>query len=383
MTEAASRRVRLGEVAGAVADLGVLVPIAVSLVLVNGLSATAVLLPAGLLYIASGAFYRVPVPVQPLKAFGAIAVAQGLGSEVIAAGAILMGVIFLPLGASGLLDKVAALVPVPVVRGVQLCVGLVFAKLAWTMVSSPPASVADPGLGTAGLTLATLGVVVLLVVGRKVGAALLAVLVAVGVMLARWSGPVSLGPDELVVGIPPLEAFATAAVLLVLPQLPLTFANSCIATADVARRYFGERASRVRPGRLAMSLGAADIGVGLVAGMPLCHGAGGMTAHRSFGARTGAGTAGLGVVLAALALLLGTATVEALRDFPLWILAGLLVVAGLLHVALLRDLEGWRAWVFALGVGLVGFLTNLAWALVLGLLLWWVTARRGEPFPRR
>ena len=34
------------EVAGAVADLGVLVPIVVALILVNGLSASAVLLPA-------------------------------------------------------------------------------------------------------------------------------------------------------------------------------------------------------------------------------------------------------------------------------------------------------------------------------------------------
>src|SRR5579875_1295849 len=68
------------ELAGAVADLGVLVPIAVALIVKNGLSPTAVLLPAGLLYIVAGLVYRVPVPVQPLKAFGAIAIAKGLGS---------------------------------------------------------------------------------------------------------------------------------------------------------------------------------------------------------------------------------------------------------------------------------------------------------------
>ena len=37
------------ELAGAVADLGVLVPIAVALIVKNGLTPTAVLLPAGLL----------------------------------------------------------------------------------------------------------------------------------------------------------------------------------------------------------------------------------------------------------------------------------------------------------------------------------------------
>ncbi|MGH3062936.1 MAG: molybdate transporter family protein [Gaiellaceae bacterium] len=54
------------ELAGAVADVGVLVPIAVALIVSNGLSATAVLLPAGLLYIAAAFTYGLPFPVQPL-----------------------------------------------------------------------------------------------------------------------------------------------------------------------------------------------------------------------------------------------------------------------------------------------------------------------------
>jgi sulfate permease, SulP family len=58
------------ELAGAVADLGVLVPIAVALIIKNGLSPTAALLPAGLLYVVAGLRYRLPVAVQPLKAFG-------------------------------------------------------------------------------------------------------------------------------------------------------------------------------------------------------------------------------------------------------------------------------------------------------------------------
>ena len=56
------------ELAGAVADVGVLLPIAVALIVKNGLSATAVLVPAGLLYLTAAAVYRHPVTVQPLKA---------------------------------------------------------------------------------------------------------------------------------------------------------------------------------------------------------------------------------------------------------------------------------------------------------------------------
>src|SRR5436309_15653869 len=86
------------ELAGAVAALGVLVPIAVALIVKNGLSPTAVLLPAGLLYLLVAAVYRLPVPVQPLKALGAIAIAKGLGSNSIAAAALIIGATFLVLG---------------------------------------------------------------------------------------------------------------------------------------------------------------------------------------------------------------------------------------------------------------------------------------------
>jgi SulP family sulfate permease len=134
------------ELAGAIADVGVLVPISVVLIVANGLSATAVFLPAGLLYVCAALVYRLPVPVQPLKAFGAIAIANGLGSEEIAAGALAMGVIFLLLGRSGLIDRAARIFPRPVIRGVQLTVGLLFLKIAWGLVTDPPEAFASHAL---------------------------------------------------------------------------------------------------------------------------------------------------------------------------------------------------------------------------------------------
>ena len=126
------------ELAGAVGDLGVLVPIAVALIVKNGLTPTAVLLPAGLLYVVAGVIYRLPVPVQPLKAFGAIAIAHGFGADDIAAGALLMGLLFLVLGASGLLDWVAKVFPLQIIRGIQLSVGLLFFQFAWNPTPTTP-----------------------------------------------------------------------------------------------------------------------------------------------------------------------------------------------------------------------------------------------------
>ena len=371
---AAPPRIRVDrwELGGAFADLGVLVPIAVALIVQNGLSPTSVLLPAGLLYVAAGLLYRLPVPVQPLKAFGAIAIAEGLGVGEIAAGALLLGAIFLVLGLSGLIDAAARAFPRPLVRGVQLTVGLLFLKIAWGLVTDPPAGFERHGAGTATLALLALGVLALLALRRYFPVALALVGAAVVVIATTERGALELGPSA--VELPSLDgaAFWTAATVLVLPQLPLSFANSCLATADAARTYFGESARRVTPGRLAASLGIANLFGGAIGGMPVCHGAGGLTAHYSFGARTGGAPIAIGVALVAAALALGAGLGTLLAAFPLPVLAGLLAGAGLLHIGLLRDLAVGRGLALAVGIGVLGLLTNIAVGLGAGLLAWWI-----------
>jgi len=366
-------RLRFGraEMAGAVADLGVFVPIAVALIVKNGLSPTAVLLPAGLLYVLAGLFYRVPVPVQPLKAFGAIAIAKGLGSNEIAAGALLMGAVFVALGISGWLDRVARIFPHPIIRGIQLSVGLLFCRLAWTLTTTPPVEFSDhtrPTWWLLGGTVVVIGAAFLL---RHRNVSLFLVALATAGIVLGFHGPLALGSSAIHLPELSLQTFTTAAMALVLPQLPLTFANACLATADAARTYFGPAAERVRPGRLALSLGFANLLAGALSGMPVCHGAGGMTAHRSFGARTGGAPIMLGTVLLVLAFVVGAGLATLLAGFPLPILAGLLAVSGLLHTALLKDLRHPFHWIVAVVVGVTGFVSNLAVALLVALLVWW------------
>ena len=373
-------RIDRRELAGAVADVGVFVPIAVALIVKNGLSPTAVLLPAGFLYIAAAVSFRLPIPVQPLKAFGAIAIAAGLGVDEIAAGAVLLGAIFVALGSTGLLDVVARVFPQSVIRGVQLVVGLLFLKIAWGLAVDPPQSFAQHAITTTiALPLAAVALVVALAFKRH-GISLALVLVAGVVMTASTATSLDFGPSAI--AFPSFDAatFWTAFTLLVLPQLPLSFANSCLATADAARVYFGERAERVRPGRLASSFGTANVVAGAIGGMPVCHGAGGLTAHVSFGARTGAAPLVMGCTLVALALTLGAGLAELLAAFPLPILAALLASAGILHIGLLRDLRGIEAWVTALIVGTIGFTVHLALGVAVGLGVAWLlrAARSGR-----
>lgn len=355
------------EASGAVADLGVLVPVAVALVVVNGLSPTAVLLPAGLAYLLVAAVYRLPVAVQPLKAFGAVAIAVGAGADVVAAGALLMGAVFVVLGLTGWLDRAARAFPAAVVRGVQLAVALTFARIAWGLVASPPAAfVRQPPVWVVA-ALAVAGVVLL--VWR---AHLALVVVAVGVVAAvALAGPggAALGPTSLAAPGLDAAAFATAFTLLVVPQLPLTFANSCLAPADAARAYFGWRGATVTPSRLALTLGGTNLLVGAVGGMPVCHGAGGMSAHHAAGARTWRAPLLVGAGLVVVAVVAGRGLADVLVAFPLPVLAALLVVAGVAHARLLADVRDRASWAVVVLVAGTGFVWNLAVGLVAGLAL--------------
>jgi hypothetical protein len=359
------------ELAGAVADLGVLVPIAVALIIKNGLQPTAVLLPAGLLYVAAALIYRLPVPVQPLKAFGAIAIAKGFGADEIAAGALLMGVIFVALGTTGLIDVARKAFPKPLIRGVQLTVGLLLLKIAWGLVQAPPKSFENTLSSGWAIPIAA-ALLLALLVARKRPVSLVLVMAGLAAALAATGQQLSFGPSPI--ETPSLDGAVLSAALtaLVIPQLPLTFANSCLATADAARSYFGAAARRVRPGRLATSLGVANLFSAAISGMPVCHGAGGMTAHYSFGARTAGAPLAIGGTLIVLALGLGSGLAVLLASFPLTVLAALLAAAGILHIGLLRDLRSASEWLVAGAIGLVGFEFNLALALGLGLAWWWL-----------
>ncbi len=360
------------ELAGAVADVGVLVPIAVALIVGNGLSPTAVLLPAALLYLVNAFVYGLPLPAQPLKAFGAIAIAEGLGADEIAAGALLIGAIFLVAGRLGVLDRAARAFPRALVRGVQLTVGLLFLKIAWDLTRAPPDAFAAYALEPAhALPLAVLALAAALAL-KRAGVSLALVAVGAAVMIGLAGDRASLGPSPVSFPTLDLDTLVLAFTVLVVPQVPLSFANSCLAAADAARVYFGARAKGVRPGGLATTYGLANLFAAGVGGMPVCHGAGGLTAHYSFGARTALAPLFMGSMLLAVALTAGAGLAELLPAFPLPILAGLLATAGLLHIGLLRDLADARSWAVALLVGVVGFTFDLTVALGLGLALWWV-----------
>ncbi len=342
------------ELAGGLGDLGTLLPLALALVALNGLSFTTVFLVTGLAYVATGLFYGIPVPVQPLKLVTAVAIAapERFGPAMFSAVGLLMGVILLVLAATGAIDALARLFTRPIVRGIQLGLGLILTVKAVDLLSArslflgpgaEPVRVAGVAVNPL-LGVAAAAAVFLLLGNRRFPAAL--VLVGLGILAGAAFGAfrgfeLRAGPAPLRVEWPGAGDLADALVLLVIPQLPMTLGNAIIGSTDAARRLLGEGRAlrRVTNRNYAVSIGLANLASGAVSGMPLCHGAGGLAAHVRFGARTGGATVMIGGILVALALGLGKVGLALVGALPAAVLGVLLLFAGLELGLLVRDVR--------------------------------------------
>jgi len=374
------RRSVAGDLSGAVADLGIFVPLVAALILVNGLRPGPLLLVAGLLSLLSGLWFRIPFPVQPLKALTALAVAQQLDAEVIHAAGLLVGLTLILLTVTGLADRVARAFTRPVIRSLQLAVGVLLIVTAVRLTLTPPELfVGTPSPAASfGLMGLTVSVVALAVWQRWFAAA--SALVALGAIAAWVVNRPELGPVELiapVIALPPVGVWGTAFVLLVIPQLPLTYGNAVVGMADLAREQFPS-ATRVRPGSVALSCGLGNVGAALLGGMPMCHGSSGFTAHVRLGARTALMNVLLGGTFIVLGVVFSGQVLVLFGLLPVWALAGFLAYAGLRHALLVLDLRGRDSAVAVLGAA-AGILTgNLAITTLIVLVATWgpVLARR-------
>ncbi len=382
----ASFRLTWSEINGALGDLGVLLPLAAALITVNGLSATSVFFGVGVAYVVTGLFYRLPLPVQPLKAVAAIAIARGLGAGAVMAAGWWMGLLLLVLAFTGLHVYIGRLFTRPVIRGIQVGVGLLLVRSGLALVSRPQIVMGGPDavLRVAECTI-PLGWLLAGVVGlilawaawrrhRWPGAvfAILLGLVAVAASgsLGRLIGDLHAGISLPKPVLPRLSDLGSALVLLVLPQIPLTLGNAVFATVDTAKQYFGDGAARVTPRNLLRTMGGFQLLAAFVGGVPVCHGCGGLTAHYKFGARSGLAPILLGSACLGLALFVDGNVLPILALIPYPVLGGMLAFVGIQHGMLARDVRSWREWGIVATIAAVGYATqNLALGFGLGILL--------------
>jgi len=354
------------EWAGAFGDLGTLIPFVVGYIAVLHMDPVGILLAFGISKIASGLYYRTPMPIQPMKAIGGAAIGQGgiLTPGMVYGSGLVTAAIWLLLGLTGTVDRVAKLASKPVVRGIVLGLGFAFILEAIRMMGD------NPAIAVAGLV-----VTYLLLANPKLPAMFVLLLLGIGVALFQQPDL----PGRLVqAGITPrLPSFALGSLtlqevlwgglLLAIPQLPLSLGNACIAVVAENNDIFPDRPVTER--KVATSMGIMNLFAPIIGGIPMCHGAGGMAGHVRFGARTGGALVILGTIVIVIGLFFGSSVELIFQMFPAAILGVILFFAGVELALSSRDIGSKKEDFYVMLVTAGVATWNMGAAFVAGVLL--------------
>jgi len=376
------------ELAGSLGDLGTLLPIAVAMVLINGLDPLGVFFSIGAFYIISGTYFGITVPVQPMKVIGAYTIATAMSADQILASSLLMATFLLIIGLTGGIDIIRKITPISVIRGVQLSTGALLISGGIKLVmgisrfqrlhDAVEPNLSIQALGPIPVTLVVGGVsgilTLLLLDNRRFPAGLIIVLggIVTGLALgAKINLPgLKVGfflPQIFSLGFPKQADFTFAFFALVLPQLPMTLGNAVLAYTDLSKTYFGDRSAKLTNRKACVSMALANFFSFSLGGMPMCHGAGGLAAHYRFGARTAGSNLMIGLLFVALAILLGDDIIVLLNLLPLSILGVLLVFAGSQLTLTIMDLKHRKDYFVATLILGITLASNLAAGFIAGM----------------
>jgi MFS superfamily sulfate permease-like transporter len=319
------------EISGSLGDLGTFLPLAIALTVNGTISLSSTLIFSGVFNILTGLVFGIPLPVQPMKAIAAVALARSFSPGEIAAAGIFVAACIFIFSITGLLRWFANAVPIPVIKGIQVGAGLsliiaaggkLISSLGWV---SP--SWAD------NLLWAIVAFIFLLTTNhyRNVPYALIVIvagLIVAGILTAESTNLPRFRPWIPSLTVPGGDDWRVGAVQAGIGQLPLTTLNSVVAVVHLA----GDLLPNVHtPSVTSIGLSVATMNlVGCWFGaMPVCHGSGGLAAQYRFGARSGSSVVFLGVLKLLIGLFFGETLVALLNRFPYALLGVMVIAAGL------------------------------------------------------
>ncbi|KUI61355.1 Molybdate transporter 1 [Cytospora mali] len=335
----------LAEISGALGDLGTLLPLMIALALQGSVSLPSTLVFSGLFNIATGVLFGIPLPVQPMKAIAAAAIASHASQkDTIAAGALVASAVLI-LSATGLLRLLTIYIPIPVVKGIQFGAGLSLVISAGTGMLSSLGWVHTPFDNRLWALAAFLLLIFTARTPRRFPYALIVfttgLVLSIVAITTDTSTDVGIGFGNRRGHLPGWEVWRPFTVVpawgsgpawsMAIAQLPLTTLNSVIAAAALAADLMGPELPGRTPGvtELGLSVAAMNLLGCWFGAMPVCHGAGGLAAQYRFGARSGSSIIILGAVKLLLGLFLGTTLLDLLGAFPKSILGIMVIAAGL------------------------------------------------------
>lgn len=327
------------EFSGMLGDLGLYIPIVVSLAINGKIDLGITLITTGLCNIFTGFVFQVPMPVQPMKSIATAALTKGPNglaneAQIMAAGLITSFIIG-GLGVTNLIEVVNFLIPHAAVRGLQIGLGFNLFLKALQMLpdNQTPTWGESSWLQWDGYLMAMFMLVFAVMTNKSKVVPTAFVMFVIGVIIAaiRMSAlkkPFSLSTTEFhVVGISSND-WAKGAINGAIPQVPTTLLNSVIAVVKLNNDLFEKDGKTgVTLQRVAFSVGAMNVLFCWFGGYPMCHGSGGLAGQHRFGARTNLSILVLGLCKLVLGIFFGSGLVQLLRFIPQGTLAILLTVA--------------------------------------------------------
>ena len=361
------------EFAGAFGDLGTLIPFVVGYITLNKMDPLGILVAFGIFKIFVGLYFRTPIPIQPMKAIGGMAISHAgtITPGMIWGSGIFTGLFWLLMGMTGAITWIEKITTKPVVRGIMLGLGLSFVVEGLSMMKTQP-------------LFAIGGVIItLLLLNSKRFPAML-ILLGYGIVLAFVQKPNLLGElsqisirfrfPEFTFARMTWQELLSGFVLLGLPQAPLTLGNAIIGTVAENNEYFSDR--KVTAKTISIDHGFMNLVSTFIGGIPMCHGAGGMAGHIRFGARTGGSLVMLGVIVLLTGLFLSDSVSLIFQVFPRAILGVILFFAGVELALVVKDVKLKKENLFVLLITAGTAMWNMGVAYLAGLLLYYGLHRR-------
>ncbi|TFG23197.1 MAG: hypothetical protein EU533_03445, partial [Promethearchaeota archaeon] len=314
----------------------------------------------GITNIILGIKHNLPLPVQPQKTIGTVALSQSWTKSLVISTGFGTGIIWFLLGISKKLNIITRKVPIIIVRGIQLGLGLI---LGWTALQWM----------NQNLFLALLSILIIAIsfIYKKMPSAI--ILVALGIVIMIFTGDLSF--DNISFQFPQIDFYFPNLYDLLygmlvagIGQLFLTLTNVMIATIILARDLFPERGKTLDANTLSLNMGYINLLSPFVGGIPLCHGSGGLASQYAFGARTGGSMILEGIIEIILGVFFSNILLDIFRAFPNSIFGSMLFyTAILLGEVSLKEFDRKQFVLIVIPTALTCFLLNISIGFGVGL----------------
>jgi predicted benzoate:H+ symporter BenE len=310
----------LRELGGSLGDFGTLLPFTVGYIVICGFEPVGLLFGIGLTNIFLSLVYRLPLPVQPKKVVGSVALAQAWSVPQVLGAGFGLGILWIILSISNTLSELLMRVPKPIVRGIQLGLAISLALTGAELMEQQLA-----------MALFFLFIGLLMIRNKYLPSSIL--LILFGFIYSIITGRLDPRDIQIGISIPSFHTFSLddmiyGFIYAGFAQMFLTLTNAVIATVSLVHELFPDRRD-VTPKNLIMNMGVMNLLTPLIGGMPLCHGAGGLAAQYMFGARTGGAMLMEGLIEVSLGLFFSNSIQDIFTAFPGFITGVMLLMASL------------------------------------------------------